>query len=196
MATSRTRTVLGLILLVSIFAFDLAAQTDSSYPSLYLKDFGPSLPRISKKDFQIGSLSLKMSYDTVVSRYGHPDSVANFPEDWSEFTAYYFPKFVVWTNKHSQKVWTLDIYDPTFITSRGVKIGDSVALIDRVYPTKTINLSKDRFGRVGPYDYKFANYSEYRLYDFDVSADEGWVLILFTQHHILTKILLYVGVPE
>jgi len=151
---------------------------------------------MTSNDFQINGIRLKMSYDSIESRFGTPDSVRTFNGEWEEFTAHYYPQIVFWTNNNDHRIWTIDIYDTTFVTFRGVKIGDSVAKIDKLYPTKKLDTHHDEFGRVGPYDTSFDEYTDYRLYDYMPNVDEGWILILFSKEGILTKILFYVGVPE
>ena len=188
--------ILSAFMLVVISISLLSAQTKNRLHRIYLKEYGASLPKMSYKDFQIGPIGLKIRYDSIVNIFGNPDSSKKNNDLWPDFTAHYFSKFVVWTNNQDQRIWTLDVYDSTLITNRGLKIGDSVNSIDRVYPTKTFNIHQRMFNRVGPYDTSFINYSEYRLYDYMPSDDEGWVLILFTKNDILTKILFYVGIPE
>jgi len=148
-------------------------------------------------DFRVGTLSLMLPVDSMLARLGHPDSTHTFQDDlWQEFIAYYYPRLVIWVNRNENTIWTIDDYDSTLATSRGIRIGDSVKSIDRVYPTKRIDTHSYRFARVGPYDVRFENYSEYRLYDYMRAEDDGWVLVLFTKDGILTKVLFYVGVPE
>ena len=165
---------------------------------LALSGFAPSAigQRLGEQDFQVGALSLKLQVDSMVARMGHPDSTRTFLDEWEGFVAYYYPRLVIWVSKADSTIWTIDVYDSTLTTSRGVRIGNSVKLIDRVYPTKPIHTYSNRFTRVGPYDDRFENYSEYRLYDYMPAEDEGWVLVLFTKDGILTKVLMYVGVPE
>ena len=151
---------------------------------------------MTKNDFQVGHLHLTMPFDSVRQYLGSPDSSKNFGAEWSRFTADYYKGVIVWTNEEDNSVWTIDVYDPVLSTPRGLRIGDSLNVIDKLYRTSSVNIFKDQFGRVGPYDFSFKNYNEHRLYDYVPNENVGWVMILFTKDKILTKMLFYVGIPE
>ena len=151
---------------------------------------------LTSLDFRIDGLALNACYDSVAIRLGPPDSIVSQTDEWSGFTAYYFPRMVIWVNDNDLKIWTLDIYDPSLPTHRGISIGDPDSLIDVRYATKPIHIYRDEFTRVGPYDSTFHHYDEHRVYWENVGESESFLLVLFSKNRTLTKILLYVGFHE
>jgi hypothetical protein len=155
-----------------------------------------SAQALTPEDFRIGILALHACYDSISARLGHPDSAVGQTDESAGYTAYYFPRMVVWVKNEDRTVWTLDIYDSTLATHRGVKIGDPVSLVDKLYSTEDVDIYHDRFGRVGPYDYTFHNYDEHRVYYYLPNDYEGSLLVVFSKDGIVTKILLYIGINE
>jgi len=153
-----------------------------------------SLSQLSKKDdFRAGHIKLGEQCDSTIALLGKPDSTVLCHDIWEGYTAYYYSKIIVWEDNDNSLVHAFEIGDPKYVTSRGLKIGDDLIKIEKLYPRK---LPEHNFHRLGPYNKAFKDYSEFRLYDYNFSEIDGWVLILFTKNCKLVKMLFYVGIPE
>jgi hypothetical protein len=150
--------------------------------------------RIAKPDLKVGALTLGASFDSIPASFGRPDSIKTFDQEWSDFTAHYYQKVIVWTKNQDRRIWAIDIYDRSLATYRGLRIGDSLDTIEKLYSKR--NWIVPHFTRVGPYDYTFRDYTEATIYENSIQEDEGWFLILFTKKNRLVKMLFYIGVPE
>jgi hypothetical protein len=150
--------------------------------------------RIGKPDMKVGFLTLGKPFDTVSAKLGRPDSLRTFDQEWSGFTAHYYPRLIVWTNNQDQRIWAIDIYDTSIATARGLRIGDSTKKINTLYPTR--GPERKKFSRVGPYDYSFKDYTNVFILENPIEEDKGWFLVLFTKNDRLVKMLYYLGVSE
>jgi len=132
-------------------------------------------------DFNMGFLKLGAPFDSVVVRLGKPDSITS--SDWGSI-GYWYPKVVVWRDDANGTLFAMDIYDSSFVTARGLKVGDSLAKLEWLY--RDCDWETRPFERIGPYDYTFTDYSEYAVIES--------YLILFMREGRLVKILSYIGV--
>jgi hypothetical protein len=163
---------------------------------LYGKDREHSSSKIlmNRNDYSTGILSLEASFDSIKDQLGIPDST-NIYEGWNFAKAYYYPKLVVWVDNNNHHILTLDIYDSKYSTNRGLKIGDSLSSVEKLYPRES-DIRADTFNRSGPFDDSFKEYSEWRLYDNSLRGIDGWVLIIFIKNNLVVKMLFYVSMPD
>lgn len=96
---------------------------------------------------RVGFLTLGSPFDSVSAKLGKPDSVRASEQEWSGFTAHYYPRLIVWTNNQDKRISAIDIYDTSIATARGLKVGDSTRKIDSLYPKKWPE--RKHFSRVG-----------------------------------------------
>lgn len=132
-------------------------------------------------DFNLGFLKLGSPLDSIVARLGKPDSTT--VSDWGSI-GYWYPKIVVWKDDTNNTLFAMDIYDSSFVTARGLRIGDSLAKVERLY--RDCDWETREFERIGPYDNTFKDYSEYAVIE--------QYLILFIREGKLVKILSYIPV--
>ena len=149
---------------------------------------------LRREDFRIGALDLNVSFDSVASALGVPDSIKTFDEehDFHDYTAYYYKTGVVWSDNHDGKIWAFDVYDSSQVTHRGLRIGDSVSTLERLYGKR--GWVEEKFSRVGPYDYSFRDYTEATIFEYYETT--SWYLIVFTKDQKVVKLLFYIGVYE
>ena len=150
--------------------------------------------RIERPDMKVGFLTLGASIESVSPKLGRPDSVRTFDQEWSDFTAHYYPRLIVWTNNQDNGIWAIDIYDTSFSTARGLRIGDSTKRIRALYPKRWPE--RKTFSRVGPYDYPFKDYTSVTILENSIEKEEGWFMVMFTKNDRLVKMLYYIGVSE
>ncbi len=142
---------------------------------------------------KVGFLTLGASSESVSAKLGRPDSVRTFDQEWSAFAAHYYPRLIVWTNNQDNRIWAIDIYDKSFATARGLRIGDSTGKIRALYRKRWPE--RKEFSRAGPYDYTFKDYTGVFILE-NSTEEEGWFLVLFTKNDRLVKMLYYIGVSE
>lgn len=149
--------------------------------------------RLNRTDFKVGVLDLDVPFDSIVSLLGKRDSVKTFDKenDFNEWTAHYYQKMVVWRGNQDGKIWAFDIYDTSYITNRGLRVGDSIGKIEKLYGVR--EWVDKEFSRSGPYDYSFKDYSEVTILEY---YDKGWFFIVFTKGKEIVKMLFYIGVYE
>jgi len=138
-------------------------------------------------DYNVGFLKLDSPFVSVAARLPKPDSERVFLENPGYIGAYY-PHFVIWREATKGSVVALDVYDPSFETNRGLRIGDSVEKIEKLYGNR--NWTVGHFSRVGPYDASFKEYTQATIFG------ASYYLIFFTKNGKLVKILSYAGVDE
>ena len=141
---------------------------------------------VKYEDFVVGFLKLGSPFDSVVSKLGKPDSIT---EGNLGATGFFYPKLVLWRDNENNHLWAFDIRDTSIATHRGIKIGDSIYNIEKIYGN--CDWETRTFGRIGPYDSSFNEYSEYALLD-----KYDHVLIFFIKENRLVKMLFYLGVEE
>ncbi len=142
---------------------------------------------LETEDYNVEFLKLGDPFDSVISHLGKPDRIEPF-EEGSAFTGFHYPKLVLWRDDTNKSLCAFDVYDSSLATNRGLRIGDSIQKIKELYGNRTW-VEKD-FGRAGPYDYTFKDYSQATIYG------ASTYLIFFTKGQRLVKILSYIGVDE
>ena len=142
---------------------------------------------LSVDDYNISFLKLGSPFDSVAAHLPQPDSVRPFQGD-SAYIGSYFRKLVVWRENPDGKVVAFDVYDSSLATRRGLRIGDSVSKIEKLYGNR--KWRERDFVRSGPYDSAFRDYSEATIFG------ASYYFILFTKDGRLVKILSYLGVDE
>jgi hypothetical protein len=150
--------------------------------------------RIGKPDMKIGCLILGEPFESVSAKLGRPDSVRTLDQEWRGFMAYYYPRLIVWTENQDKRICAIDIYDTSFVTARGLRLGDSTKKINTLYPTR--GPERKKFSRVGPYDYTFKDYTSVTILENSIQEEEGWFMVMFTKNDRLVKMLYYIGVNE
>jgi hypothetical protein len=142
---------------------------------------------LNTDDYNIDFLKLGSPFDSVAVHLLQPDSVRPYQED-SGYSGYYFQKLIVWQDNSTGKVVAFDVYDSSYATRRGLRVGDSVSTIEKLYGNR--RWREGTFSRVGPYDSGFRDYSEATIFG------ASYYFILFTKDGRLVKILSYLGVDE
>jgi hypothetical protein len=143
------------------------------------------------RDFKVGNLQLGLPLDSVKSVYGKAEKTEILKGDFEGYKLCLYKKFRLYINEENQKIWTFEITDSSFVTQRGVHIGDSRAKIDSLYGKP--GWDEKRFGRVGPYDYKFHNYTRDYVYEW---YPKGWFIVFYFNDDKITRMLFYIGVYE
>ena len=83
----------------------------------------------------------------------------------------------VWVNDENSKIWAFDFYDSSFITMRGLKVGDAVKRLEQLYGERSWTVKE--FSRVGPYDYHSNDYSEASIYEYWPNENAKWYIIFY-----------------
>jgi len=142
---------------------------------------------LSRDDFNFGALELGYPLDSVGLHLPRPDS-ARFFQDDPEYVGSFYPGLVVWRQSANGGIAALDIYSPKYSTRRGLKVGDSITRVERLYGKRS--WVETEFSRVGPYDDSFSDYDEATIFG------GSYYLIIFTKGERVVKILSYIGVDE
>lgn len=137
-------------------------------------------------EWNIGPLKLDKRFDAAIAHLGKPDSTT--PGDY-ESTGFYFPKLVIWRDNHTKTLCAMDIYDSTYVTYRGLRVGSPSSDFEKLYGDR--GRIQPVFRRLGPYDYTFKDYAESTTFDGD-----PYYLVVFTKKQKVVKLLFYVGVHE
>lgn len=154
---------------------------------------------LSESDFKADFLKLQQSIDSVVARKGHAKRVEKLKEEWEGFTAHYYDRLNVWVKEDNREIWAFDFSDTSFVTQRGLRVGDSVKKLEKSYGER--KWTEKEFSRVGPYDHLFRDYAEVTIYDFWLEiddADDGdvWYMVFYIKDEKIVRVLCYVGVYE
>ncbi len=147
--------------------------------------------RLDLSDFKVGSLELKLPLDSVIAMYGETEKIKDLDKEHEGFKSYEYENFMVFIKEKNQEIWTFEVYDSTFETKRGVRVGDPKAKIDSLY--KESRFRNKKFGRVGPYDYSFKQYTNYSVVQ---HYEKGWFIIFYFNESKLIRMLFYVGIRE
>lgn len=142
---------------------------------------------LTNDDWTLGFLKLDSSFDSVTIHLGKPDSTTE--GDYGS-TGFYYPKLVLWREDGKNTLFAMDIYDPTFVTHRGLRVGDPATKISSLYYDDHFGVDAV-FERFGPYDFRFKDYSEVIVYAYGNNF-----FVVFTKGERVVKLLLYVGVSE
>lgn len=150
-----------------------------------------SAQKLDLSDFKVGPLELKLPLDSVITIYGETEKIKDLGYEFEGFKSYEYEKFMIFINEENQEIWTFEIYDSSFETKRGIRIGDSKAKIDSLYEGSRFRSKK--FGRVGPYDYSFKAYTNYSVIH---HYERGWFIIFYYNEGKLVRMLFYIGIRE
>ena len=138
---------------------------------------------LAEDEYDVDFLKLGSPFDSVLAHFGTHDTTMG--GDFGS-TGYFFPKVVLWREDKTNTLFAFDIYDPHFVTKRGVRVGDSLNTVELLY--RDCSWEKGRFHRLGPYDSRFSDYTEY-------TAIEGYkYFVFFIKEGRVVKMLSYIGV--
>jgi hypothetical protein len=141
---------------------------------------------MDSQDWTIGDLTLGAPIDPILAHLGTPDTTV-MREDGCK--GYYYPKFVLWKDSQTDTLCAFDIYDSAYVTYRGLRIGDPLIKVERLYGHGDYPYTKT-FDRVGPYDNTFTDYSQVYI------VEQGYFFVTFMKNNKLVKMLYYIGVEE
>jgi hypothetical protein len=141
---------------------------------------------LHEEDWSMGFLKLSKRFDTMIANLGKPDSTT--PGDYGS-TGFHFPKLVLWRNDETNTLCAMDIYDSSYVTHRGLRVGSPTTEIERLYGDR--GDVHDVFERLGPYDSTFDAYSMSTTFGY---GDNFFVV--FSNAQKVVKILMYVGVND
>ncbi len=141
---------------------------------------------LHEQDWSMGFLKLSKRFDAITAKLGKPDSTT--PGDYG-WTGFFFPKLVLWRDNETNTLCAMDIYDSSYVTHRGLRVGSPSSDVERLYGDR--GEVDPVFERTGPYD------SAFHAYDFSTTFvyDRNF-FVVFSKAQKVVKILMYVGVND
>lgn len=136
-------------------------------------------------EWNVAFMKLNKPIEPALAHLGKPDRVTEEDNQW---TGYYFPKLVLWKDNQTGTLCAMDIYDPAYATYRGLRIGSPASEVIKLYGDRYERMSE--FERVGPYDYKFKNYTEAMVFGY------SRYFVVFIKNQKVVKMLFYEGIEE
>lgn len=154
--------------------------------------------QLKRSDFKVEYLEINEPMTSLLSKIGNPLKILEMDAD----KEYSYSNFTVWLNSKN-RVSAFQIKDSTFLLHRGLRIGDSlkkiISLFGKSHDSNTL------FERLGPYDYKFKDYSKYLIYEFDTGildkecntiTNHIWYIVFYLKKDKLVRVLFYEGICE
>jgi hypothetical protein len=120
---------------------------------------------------KIGSwIAVDQSIDSVVKWFGPPTRTDTLPGYEDMKTYFYSVGVICWVDTSSNKIVSFDIFSSDFISSSGLRLGDSVKKLKKLYGTGEDVVSEIRHLHPN-YNYNFKDFTEIIYYPYGNGED-------------------------
>jgi len=151
---------------------------------------------LTLRDFAVGRIHLKARLDSVTQNLGPAIDTTKIETESGPFFWLRFKGLSIWTDA-SHSIAAIDISSSAYRTSRGVKIGDSLAYVERSYgPKKGRDFEKVFEREYKIYDTRFVAYNYYVDYELHPNDNHAYYIDFFIRGGHVVKIYLYVGLMD
>ena len=145
---------------------------------------------MTKKDFVVGNISFDIKMDSVIKSFGLPkiiDTIDVFRT--SDFLGYHYDGFIVWADRRTHEISSFDISKNEFMTQRGLKVGDSINKLIKLYGKGE---SVDELHMLYDiYDVRFKDYTKVIFYEYHPSDNDAYTVFFYIKHDKVVRIFMY-----